>query len=272
MKQNRIKTMWSAGKPVLNGWLAIPNSFSAEIMGEQGYDAITIDLQHGAVDEQTALAMFQAMRASDVVPMVRVPWLQPGSVMKMLDSGAYGVICPMINDRRQAEEFVSYLRYPPNGVRSYGPYRASMSAGADYRSEADREIIGFAMIETAEAMRNLREIVATPGLDAVYVGPADLAIGLTGAKYPPGFDREEPEIVDAIRQVLSAAHDAGIRAGLHCGTAAYAVRAIEWGFDLVTVASDARLLAAASSASVRAVRQGTASLATQPSPQPASGY
>jgi 4-hydroxy-2-oxoheptanedioate aldolase len=272
MKPNRLKELWSQGKPVLNGWLSIPNAFTAEIMAEQGYDSIGIDLQHGIIDYQAAVGMFQAMRASDVVPLARVPWLDPASIMKVLDAGAYGVICPMINTRQEAEALVSYVRYPPHGTRSFGPSRASISAGANYGNEADDNIVCFAMIETAEAYGNLRDIVTTPGLDGVYIGPADLTLGLTGKRYPTGFDREEPELVEAIKRILSEAKQAGIRAALHCGSPAYAAKAIGWGFDLVTLPNDVRLLAAAAAASVTATRSALSEISPVPQPSNEIGY
>jgi 4-hydroxy-2-oxoheptanedioate aldolase len=255
MKPNQIKALWAQGKPVLNGWLSIANSFTAEIMAAQGYDSLTIDLQHGVVDYQAAVGMFQAMQAGSATPLARVPWLDPAHIMKILDAGAYGVICPMINNRAQAEALVSYVRYAPKGTRSFGPTRANFSAGPNYGDEADDQIICFAMIETREAVANLEEIVSTPGLDGVYIGPADLTLGLTGRRYPTGFDRTEPELVDAIKNILEAAHRAGIKAALHCGTPAYATKGIEWGFDLVTVSSDVRLLAGAASAHVSEFRR-----------------
>jgi 4-hydroxy-2-oxoheptanedioate aldolase len=255
MKPNNIKALWDAGRPVLNGWLSIASAFTAEILAEQGYDSITIDLQHGVIDYQAAVGMLQAMRASDVTPLVRVPWLDPAAIMKALDAGAYGVICPMINNRAQAAELVSYVRYPPEGPRSLGPTRANFSAGSNYAAEADGHILCFAMIETAEAYQNLEEIVSTPGLDGVYIGPADLTLGLTGKKYPVGFDREEPEMVQAIRAILAKAHQIGIRAALHCGSPAYAAKAVGWGFDLVTLPNDVRLLASAANASVSETRK-----------------
>lgn len=254
MKLNNIKTLWAGGKPVVNGWLSMACPFTAEIMAEQGYDSITIDLQHGLIGYEGATTMLQAMRASAVVPLVRVPWLDPGDIMKALDAGAYGVICPMVNTAEDAARLVSYVRYPPTGVRSFGPIRANFSAGSDYGQHADEQVLCFAMIETAEALANIDEIVATPGLDGVYIGPADLTLGLTGQKYPRGFDREEPELVDAIQHILTSAHRAGIKAGLHNGTPEYAARAVAWGFDLVTVSNDVRLLAAAAQASVKSVR------------------
>lgn len=255
MTPNGIRRLWAEGKPVLNGWLSIANPFTAEIMAGQGYDAMTIDLQHGFVGYEAATAMLQAMKASPVTPMVRVPWLSAGDIMKALDAGALGIICPMINSRAEAEQLVSYMRYPPHGQRSFGPTRAVIAHGADYGQKADAEVLCFAMIETADGMKNLDEIVTTPGLDGVYIGPADLTLGLTGRKYPTGFDREEPEMVDAIKTILAKAHAAGIRACLHCGNGAYAAKAIGWGFDMVTLLNDVRLLANAAQANVAATRK-----------------
>lgn len=254
MASNTIRRLWEQGKPVLNGWLSIGNGFTAEIMSQQGYDAVTIDQQHGFLSYDALAPMLQAMKASPVTPMVRVPWLQPGDIMKALDAGAMGIICPMINNRAEAEHFVSCMRYPPNGQRSMGPTRAVFAHGADYAKTADQDVIALAMIETADGMKNLDEIVKTPGLDGVYIGPADLTLGLTGRKYAVGFDREETEIIDAIKTILARAHEAGIRACLHCGTPAYGAKAIGWGFDLVTLSNDVRLLAGAAKASVDQAR------------------
>jgi 4-hydroxy-2-oxoheptanedioate aldolase len=257
MIKNGVKRLWAEGRPALNGWLSVSSSFTAEIMAAQGYDSITIDLQHGAVGSEGALPMLQAMRASGVTPLVRVPWLDPADIMRALDAGAYGVICPMVNTHEEAERLVSYVRYPPNGVRSFGPTRALFSTGTGYAAEADDEIICLAMIETAEAYKNLEAILETPGLDGVYIGPADLTLGLQGKRYAPGFDRQEPEMIDAIKKIMTSAHSAGKKAALHNGTAEYAAQAVGWGFDLVTVSNDVRLLAGAADASVRKFRELT---------------
>ena len=254
MIPNPVRQLWAQGKPALNGWCSIGNPFTAEIMAAQGYDSVTIDVQHGALDYGNALPMMQAMRASGVAPMVRVPWLEPGIIMKMLDAGAYGVICPMVNTARQAAEFVSYMRYPPSGQRSFGPTRVSFAAGSNYAGCANGEILAFAMIETRQGMDNLEEIAETPGLDGLYVGPADLTLSLEGGRLPPGFDREEPEMIKRLHEILAACQNAGIRAALHCGTPEYAARAIGWGFDMTTVSGDSRLLAAAAGASVAKFR------------------
>lgn len=255
MIPNALKRLWADGKPAINGWLAFPNSFTAEVMAAQGFDSLTVDMQHGVIEYRDGVTMLQAMRASGVTPLARVPWLDPGAIMKCLDAGAYGVICPMVNSRAQAEELVSYVRYPPLGSRSFGPTRVNFSAGADYAQHANDEVLCLAMIETAEAVAAVEEITATPGLDGVYIGPADLTLGVTQGRLAPGFDREEPELVEAIQRILKAAKDAGIAAGIHCGGTPYAAKAIGWGFDLVTISTDVRLLAAAAAAGVRDLRE-----------------
>lgn len=257
MIKNKLKELWAEGRPTINGWLSIGNPFTAEIMAAQGYDSVSIDVQHGALDYPDVLPMFQAMRASGTVLMARVPWLDAGIIMKILDAGAYGVICPMVNTPEQAAEFVGYVRYPPLGQRSFGPTRANFSAGPNYAAEANGEILAFAMIETAEAMSNLEAIAATPGLDGIYVGPADLSLSLSEGRLNPAFDREEPELIDALKRIVAACRAAGIRAALHCGTPDYAARAIGWGFDMTTVGGDTRLLAAAAAASVARFRELT---------------
>lgn len=269
MKLNNIKARWHEGQVVLNGWLSIASAFTAEIMAEQGYDALTIDLQHGFVGYEQATHMLQAMRASGVAPMVRVPWLEPGIIMKSLDAGAWGIICPMVNTAEQARTLVSCVRYPPTGSRSFGPTRVAFAAGQEYGQYADDQVVCFAMIETAEALENIEAIVATPGLDGVYIGPADLTLGLTGRQYRTGFDRTEPEIVEAIKHILASAHRAGKKAGLHNGSAAYAANAAQWGFDLVTLSNDVQLLRAAAAASVQQFREHRAGV--QPARRAQSG-
>lgn len=266
MIRNKVREIWNAGDPVLHGWLSIGNPFTAEIMAAQGYDAITVDVQHGALGYSEVLPMFQAMRASGVVLGARVPWLEPGIIMKMLDAGALQIICPMINTAAQAAEFVSYLRYPPMGKRSFGPTRAQFAQGSGIAEQANAEVIGWAMVETREAMGNLEAIAATPGLDGIYVGPADLTLSLHDGTLPAGLDREEPEMIAVLQKIVAVCKTAGIKCALHCGGAGYAARAIGWGFDMTTVSGDSRLIAAAAAASVSEFRERTGAGQTPTAP------
>ena len=256
--KNRLKEIWASGRPVLNGWLSIGSPFTAEIMAAQGYDSATIDIQHGALDYSSVLPMFQAMRGSGIVPMARAPWREPGIIMKALDAGSLGIICPMVNNKEEATEFVSYMRYPPLGQRSFGPTRAAIAYGG-YGVEANGEVLALAMIETKEGVKNLEAIAATPGLDGIYVGPADLTLGTQDGRLAPGFDREEEAMISLIKHIQSVCKKNGIKACLHCGTPEYAARAIAWGYDLTTVSGDSRLLAGAASASVKKWRELTGS-------------
>ncbi len=253
MRPNRLRTLWEQDKTAINGWLAIPNSFSAEIMAHAGWDTLTIDLQHGLVDYQAMVGMLQAISTTETVPLVRVPWLEPGIIMKSLDAGAYGVICPMINSADDAHRFVQYTNYAPRGTRSFGPVRALVYAGADYPVHANDTIVRFAMIETAKALDNLDSILAVEGLDAIYVGPSDLSLSL-GCK--PTFDDVEPVVAQAIEHIVSQAKAHGLIAGIHNGTTEFALQRAASGFRFVTVSSDARLMSAGAQQTVKALREG----------------
>ena len=253
MRENRIRKIWRDGGAVINGWLAIPSSLSAETMSHQGWDSLTVDQQHGMVDFQSAVPMLQAISTTDTVPITRVPWLEPGIIMKSLDAGAYGIICPMINTREDAEALVGACRYAPQGHRSFGPVRALMYAGADYPQHANDTVVAIAMIETQEALFNLEEILSVPGLDGIYIGPSDLALSLGGTPKP---DQTDPKVVEAINHILAAAKRHGVVPGIHCGSPAYATRMVEQGFQLVTILSDNLLMATAAKRAVAELREG----------------
>ena len=242
MRKNKIKELFKAGKPIINSWLAVPSSFSAEVMANQGWDSLTIDMQHGLIDYPNAVSMLQAISTTETTPMARVNWNEPGQIMKILDAGCYGIICPMVSNRKEAEKFIQACQYPPKGYRSFGPIRASIYGGSDYAKNADEEILKLAMIETKEALENLDEILDTPNLDGIYVGPADLSLAINEE---PGFDRpENTKAYKEILRILEAAKKRNLFAGLHNGTAEYAQKMLDKGFNLVTVGSDSRYISA----------------------------
>ena len=253
MRPNRIRELWAADQPVYNGWLSLPHSLSAEIMAHQGFDSVTLDLQHGMIDYSDAVPMLVALSTTDAVPMCRVPWNDPGILMKMLDAGSYGLICPMINSVEQAQQLVAATRYPPLGSRSYGPIRASLYAGKEYVQQANTTVVLMAMIETREALEQVEAIAAVPGLDGLYIGPNDLALSLGLHAH---FDSEEPVMLDALERILQAARKQGKQAGIHCGSVAYAKRMVAQGFRLVTVGSDARFMASGAAQTVQELRDG----------------
>ncbi len=251
MRENRLRTLWANDQTAINGWLAIANPFSAEVMAQQGWDTLTIDMQHGLIDYQAMTTMLQAISTTATVPIVRVPWLEPGIVMKTLDAGAYGVICPMVNTREEAQRFVSYTSYAPRGSRSFGPVRALIYGGADYPVHANDTIVRFAMIETAQALDNLDAILSVEGLDAIYIGPSDLSLSL-GCK--PVFDDVEPKAAEAIAHIVERAKAHGVKAGIHNGRPDVAQARIALGYRFVTLSSDARLMAAGAQEMLGAMR------------------
>lgn len=250
---NRLKQIWGEGRAAVNGWLAIPSGFSAEVVAQCGFDTVTVDLQHGVQDYHSMVSCFQAMQAHPVTPMVRVPWNEPGIIGKVLDGGAMGVICPMVNTPAEARAFVAASKYPPDGSRSNGPIRAGFYGEASsYQETANSECLAIPMIETREAVANLEAILDVPGVAGIYIGPSDLGYshGLV-----PKLDREEPEMLAIFDRAIAAAEKRGLHAGVHCGTAAYAARAIGMGFRLVTILNEVGLMRAAALAAVKQVRQ-----------------
>jgi 4-hydroxy-2-oxoheptanedioate aldolase len=183
--------------------------------------------------------------------MARVPWNEAAIMMKLLDAGAYGLICPMINTKQEAEQFVNFCRYPPLGTRSMGPNRAVQYGGADYWQGANEEIILLAMIETRKGVENLDEILSVKGIDGVYVGPSDLSMSLGK---PPTLDPSDPEVVSFIELIAKKTRAKGLIAGVHCDGAKTALRRFEQGYQLATILNDARLMATAAAQAVKGSR------------------
>jgi 4-hydroxy-2-oxoheptanedioate aldolase len=253
MRENTALTTWRAGGQTVGCWLSLANAYTAEALAKLGFDWVCVDLQHGLLDYQDLTNLLPAISSSDAVPLVRVPWNEPYEIMKALDAGAYGVIVPMVNDRAEAIRAVAACRYPPDGMRSFGPIRAALYGGRGYAAEANRQIACIAMIETREGLDNLDEIVTTPGLDAVYIGPADLALALG---LPALGDTDEPRHAAAVQRIVAACRGAGIAVGIHTSSLSFAQKYLAAGFNLVTLGSDAGFMLRAAGADLAAVRQG----------------
>lgn len=247
--RNPLIEAWAQGRCTTNSWLFLPDATAAEIMAHAGFDSLCIDMQHGLIDFAQALDMMRAMSATPIVPLVRAPGLDPNIIGKVLDAGALGIICPMINTADEARQLVSACRYPPRGIRSYGPMRARLHYGDDYRQHADTMTLCFAMIETRGALDQLDAILAVEGLTGVYIGPSDLAMAL-GTE--PKLDPDHPEVVQAIEDIIRRTKAAGKRVGMHNNTPEYAMKMRDLGADFVTIGSDFRMLASAAEQAVRA--------------------
>ncbi len=253
MRRNILRDLHRGGKPMVNAWLSIPSPYAAELIAHQDFDAATVDMQHGMMGFAEAVAMLQAISTTRAVPLVRPPSVDGPGIMRLLDAGAYGVICPMISSAADAAALVAACRYPPAGRRSFGPSRGLLYGGADYFSHANDEILVFGMIETREALDNLSAILATPGLDGIYVGPNDLAIELG---HQPKAEHDHPDVIAAIERIRRETVAAGLIAGIFCSDGAAARDRLRQGFALVTPGNDAATLRAALSAAVATTRGG----------------
>lgn len=251
MRENKALATWRAGGRTIGGWLSIGNAYTAETMSSLGFDWLCVDLQHGMLSYDDLTYMLPAISTRDTTPFVRVPWNEPYEIMKALDAGASGVIVPMVNNRAEAASAVAACRYPPDGMRSFGPIRAAMVGGRGYMNEANDQIACIAMVETAEGIDNLDEIASTPGLNAIYIGPADLAFAL-GLK--PGQD-DDPKHVETVANILAACRKHGIAAGIHTGSVARTQQYLEQGFNLVTVGTDSGFLARAAASDLAAAKK-----------------
>ena len=239
MRSNTVRDCWAAGQAAISGWLSIGNSYSAEIVGMSGFDAVTVDLQHAMTDIGAMIPMLQAISATPAVPFVRVPGLEPSVIMKSLDAGAYGIICPLINSAAEAEALVAASSYPPRGGRSFGPARGLLYGGADYAEHANATIVRLAMIETLEGLAAVEAICDVEGLDGIYLGPSDLGLSMGRGT---STDPCDPQVREAMLHCLRVAKAAGKRAGLFCPDGAVAARRAREGFDLVVPGSDVNLL------------------------------
>jgi 4-hydroxy-2-oxoheptanedioate aldolase len=249
----KLKARLTAGKACVNGWLAIPSGFSAEVMAGCGWDSVTVDMQHGVQDYQSMVQCFQAMDRFPITPIVRVPWNEPGIIGKALDGGARGIVCPMVNNKAEAAALASYSLYPPKGKRSNGPIRAAAYGEASsYQTIANDEVLVIPMIETQEGIDNIDEILSVPGISGIYVGPSDMGFSLG---LVPKLDREEPLILGIYEKLLASCKKHGKFAGIHNGTAAYAARMIGMGYRWVTIANDSGLMAKAAREAVAETRK-----------------
>ncbi|MFN3868049.1 MAG: HpcH/HpaI aldolase family protein [Hyphomicrobiaceae bacterium] len=249
---NQVKRSLAGGGTALNAWCSIGSSYVAEVVAALGFDAVTVDLQHGAIDYATAFTMLQAISTTTASPLVRVPWNDPALLMKLLDAGAQGVICPMINTAEAARAFVGACRYPPLGFRSFGPNRAVQYAGKDYWRTANREVLLLAMIETRSGVENVDAILATEGLDGVYVGPGDLSLAYDAE---PSMMPQSPELIDALARIVAATRAAGKIPAIHTDGPETAKHRFSEGYRLCTLQSDVRHIVNGATAALAAARK-----------------
>lgn len=248
-----LKSHFTQGGTAINGWCAVPSPVTAEIIGRAGFDMVTVDLQHGLIDYQMALTMCQVLQGLPAPVIARVPWNDPGIVMKCLDAGFAGVICPMVNTADDARRLVQSARYAPLGGRSFGPTRANLVHGPGYAKGANASVLVLAMIETREALQNLDAILAVEGIDGVYVGPSDLGLSLG---HEPTLEPTAPDVLAAITDIVTRTRAADRIAGVHTGSPGMIGRMLGQGFHFASLLTDMRIFTSAVGSQLAAARDG----------------
>jgi len=246
MKTSRLRERWRSGSGAVGGWCTTGSPLAAELLADAGFDYVCADCQHGLLGYDALVPVLQAIGRTAAAPIVRVPWNGPGDIAKALDA------------RAEAEAAAAACRYPPLGLRSYGPVRSGLFLGSD-PTEVNAEVACLVMIETVQAVERADEICTTPGVDGIYIGPADLAVSMG---LSPSFSVPSREHADAIEEVRLACRRAGIIAGIHTSGGEQTAERLAQGFDMATVATDAALLrgaAVAGLATARGVAGGGAS-------------
>jgi 4-hydroxy-2-oxoheptanedioate aldolase len=244
-----------AGETIFSAWCTLASPLAGETVAREGFDAVVLDVQHGLWDTASLIAGISALHHAGSAPVVRVPLNDFAFVSRSLDCGAEAIIAPMINNAGDAKRFAGVAKFPPVGERSWGPQRAMMLQGragaTDYLREANDETLTLAMIETPAALNEVDDIAATPGIDALFVGPYDLSTALSAGA---AQDVTAPEVEHAIDRICAAAQNAGKIPGIYCNNAARALAMAKRGFKFITIGSDLGLLREGAAAVLKALK------------------
>ena len=242
MKTNPVRAKLSQGQPSIGTWLTLPDPLVARLMTRVGFDWLTVELEHTPTNLETAATIFAIVSAAGSVPLVRIPLNGVENIKRVLDTGAWGIVVPMVNSRAEAEAVVAAARYAPRGNRSIGGQLHAANFETDpatYYARANDEILVVIMAEHVKAIEAADEILSVPGIDAVFIGPNDLHHSLGK---PPSFESDDPEFTGALAHIVKTARKYGVAPGIHVADAAAAQRRLAEGFQFIAIASEAGMM------------------------------
>ena len=242
MRTNYVRHKLKRAEPSIGTWLSLPSATAAALMSRTAFDWLTVDLEHTPTTFETAATCFAVIAANGKIPLARVPWNTAENIKRVLDTGAYGIVVPMVNTRAEAEAVVAAARYAPLGQRSIGGQQHAANFETDsatYYARANDEILVIVMLETKQAVDNADDILRVTGIDAFFVGPNDLH---NSYGKPPAFESDAPEFIHALEHLLAMGKKHNVPAGIHVADAAAAQRRIHQGFQFVAVTSEAGMM------------------------------
>jgi len=243
-----------SGSPVLAAWCGLPEPSIPGLLAREAFDAVVVDMQHGAIDFAASLKAVPLVAAAGKPALVRIPVGDFAAASRCLDAGVSGVIAPMINTIEDARRFAGFMKFPPVGERSWGPHGALALSGlqpGDYFRKANALTVSFAMVETRESLAIIDDILAVPGIDGIFIGPSDLSIALSEGR---DLDPASAEVEEAIEFALSRARAANKVAAIYAASGSRAAELARKGFHMVSIASDTALLRAGAQAALGAAR------------------
>jgi 4-hydroxy-2-oxoheptanedioate aldolase len=251
----------AADEVILTAWSGVPDALTIEIVAAQAFDAVTLDMQHGGHHEDSVLRCIPALLHADKHAVVRIPVGRFDMASRALDFGAEAVIAPMVNSAEDARLFGESMKYPPVGGRSWGPTFAFGRLGgkdqATWLKEMNGRVVSFAMIETRGALAVLDDILATPGIDAIFLGPSDFSIAWTnGATVNATLE----DMMQTIGQVAARARQAGKHAGIYAIDPAFCGRFVEMGYRFIAIGNEQRCIAIGAQALIGSARDSVAAL------------
>jgi 2-keto-3-deoxy-L-rhamnonate aldolase RhmA len=242
-----------SGEPLVGSWLSVGHPSVAEAVAGADLDFVVVDTEHAPTSLETVENVLRGVEAApgDTTALARVPWNDPVRVKRLLDTGPAGVVVPMVESAAEAREAVAATRYPPEGVRGIAASRASdyTRSFEEYVARANEDLLTVVQIETGAGAEAAEDVAAVDGVDALFVGPADLSASL--GTFP---DQRDDRVVDAVEQVVAAGEDAGVPVG----TLAVDPKEVDFwldrGMDFLVVGVDVAMLAAGADEAAAAFR------------------